>query len=86
MRADTIEPQEPVHTWVVRLRHHGQVAPGSVGPFASEDEASAWATASVPPGDDWEWDLEVVVAPAALPVPAEHVPDAPRHRHLRLVR
>jgi hypothetical protein len=81
MRADSIQPASPAHTWVVRLSRHGEVAPAPVGPFATEDEACEWAASCCAGSPGWDWSVEVVVSPAVLPATAE----APRP-HLRLVR
>jgi hypothetical protein len=83
MRADTIHPSEPAHSWVVRLARHGEAAPGAVGPFPSEDDAADWATTVLAGSPGWEWTVEVVVAPTALPVRAEPLES---RRHLHLVR
>lgn len=60
------EPRVGALSWVVVLAVAG-VERGMVGPFATEDEACAWAVDAVAGETRWTWRCEPVVSPAALP-------------------
>lgn len=60
------QPATGALSWVVVLAVAG-LERGMVGPFASEDQAGAWAVDAVAGEAHWTWRCEPVVSPAALP-------------------